>query len=171
MTDHDNEDDELQIISKSQIKRDMHALSDMGAQLVELPASQLKKIPLDEQLLDAIRECQSTPQRGARKRQLKFIGKLLRNADGEAIREAFESLTAPKREAIAEFHSVERWRERLIEEGDTALTELLAEYPDADRQQLRQLVRNARNTKQSEERLKRHSREIFQVLRKLIIGH
>jgi len=168
MTDHDDNDE---FSTKSQIKRDMHALTDMGAQLVDLPVSQLKKLPLDDRLFDAIRECQATIKHGARKRQLKFIGKLLRHADGEAIRDALEQLDAPKREAIAEFHAVERWRERLIEEGDAALTELLAEYPDADRQQLRQLVRNARNKKQSEERLKRHSREIFQVLRKLIIGH
>lgn len=170
MTDQDD-NDELFIISKSQIKRDMHALFDMGEELVELPDSQLKRMPLDERLFSAIRECRLTPQRGARKRQLKYIAKLLRDADSEAIREAIDALTAPKREAIAEFHSVERWRERLIEEGDAALTELLAEYPDADRQQLRQLVRNARDSKQNEERLKRHSREMFQVLRKLIIGH
>lgn len=170
MTDHDNiEEDDF--ISKSQVKRDMHALFDMGAQLVELPAGKLQKIPLEEDLLDAIHQCQSITKHGARKRQLKLISKLLRHADFEAIREAFEALEAPKREAIAEFHAVERWRERLIEEGDAALTELLAEYPNADRQQLRQLVRNARNKKQSEERLKRHSREIFQVLRKMIIDN
>ena len=62
----------------------------------------------------------------------------------EAIREAFEALEAPKREAIAEFHAVERWRDRLLEEGDVALAELLTDYPDADRQQLRQLVPQTR---------------------------
>jgi ribosome-associated protein len=168
MTDHDNNDE---FISKSQVKRDMHALTEMGVQLVDLPDGQLKKLPLDDRLLDAIRECQATPKHGARKRQLKFIGKLLRHADGDAIRDALEALEAPKREAIAEFHAVERWRDRLLNEGDAALAELLADYPDADRQQLRQLVRNARNSKQSEERIKRHSREIFKVLREMIIGH
>ena len=169
MTDHDNEEEDF--ISKSQVKRDMHALFDMGAQLVELPAGKLKKIPLEENLVDAIHQCQSITKHGARKRQLKLISKLLRHADFEAIREAFEELEAPKREAIAEFHSVERWRDRLLEEGDTALAELLNEYPNADRQQLRQLVRNARNKKQSEERIKRHTKEIFQALRGIIIDN
>lgn len=170
MTDHDNTEDD-DFISKSQVKRDMHALFDMGAQLVELPDGKLQKIPLEEKLLEAIHQCQSISKHGGRKRQLKFIGKLLRHADFEAIREAYEALEAPKREAIAEFHAVERWRDRLLEEGDIALAELLTEYPDADRQQLRQLVRNARNKKQSEERIKRHTREIFQVLRKMIIDN
>ena len=162
-TDHDIEEPQ----SKSQVKRDMHALTDLGARLVELTIDQLDKIPLEDKLRDAILECKDTTKHGARKRQLKYIGKLMRSADGEAIRSSLEAMEAPQREAIAEFHAVERWRDRLIAEGDAALAELLGKYPAADRQQLRQLVRNA-GKKQSEEKAKRVSRELFRTLRDLI---
>lgn len=154
--------------SKSQRKRDMLALTELGAQLVELPASKLARLPLDDRLLHAIQECQAINKHGGRKRQLKFIGKLMREADADAIRDALEQLAAPHRESVRAFHRVEHWRDRLLDDGDPALAELLDEHPDADRQQLRQLLRNARNHKLSEAKQKQAARELFRYLRDLL---
>ncbi|MGD8998815.1 MAG: ribosome biogenesis factor YjgA [Granulosicoccaceae bacterium] len=154
--------------SKSQRKRDMLALTALGEQLVDLPASTLARLPLDDRLRQAIRECQSINQRGGRKRQLKFIGKLMREADADAIRDTLEQLAAPHHESVRAFHRVEQWRDRLLDEGDPALGGLLDEHPDADRQLLRQLLRNARNQKLSEARQKQAARELFRYLRDLL---
>lgn len=156
--------------SKSQVKREMHALGDLGEQLVELPASTLAKLPLDDALLRAIRECQAITKHGGRKRQLKYIGKLMRDVDADAIRNALEQLRAPHREEVAHFHRLEQWRDRLLAEGDPALAALLDEYPEhaLDRQLLRQTLRNARDQKLSEAKQKQASRELFRTLRELI---
>ena len=163
---HDDEDLDDRPPSKSQRKRDMHAQFELGSTLVDLPHSQLKKLPLDESLYDAINDCKNIHQHGARKRQLKLISKLMKTADTAAIHDMVESFKAPQREAIAEFHAVEDWRDRLIAEDDTALTEFISDYPSADRQQLRQILRNAKQTK-SPDRSKRAKRELFQVIREL----
>ncbi len=154
--------------SKSQIKRDMLALSELGAQLVDLPPATLAKLPLPDELASAIRECQSISKHGGRKRQLKFIGKLMRDIDVNPIRATLEQLSAPHRNEVKQFHLVEQWRDRLINEGDPALSALLDQYPGADRQQLRQLLRNAQNTKLSEAKRKTAGREIFRLLRDLL---
>lgn len=154
--------------SKSQRKRDMHALTELGEQLVELPASTLARLPLDDRLLQAITECQAINKHGGRKRQLKFIGKLMREADADAIRNTLEQLAAPHHEAVRAFHRVEQWRDRLLNDGDPALAELLDEYPDADRQLLRQWLRNACNQKLSESKQKQAARELFRYLRDLL---
>jgi len=153
--------------SKSQRKRDMHAQFDLGKVLVELPTSQLKKLSLDESLYDAIDICKTIRQHGARKRQHKLISKLLSDADTAAIQDAVDDFKAPQREAIAELHAIEDWRDRLIAEDDVALTEFIGQYPSADRQQLRQILRNSKQTK-SLDRSKRAKRELFQFIRELV---
>ena len=153
--------------SKSQRKRDMHAQFDLGKVLVELPLSQLKKLSLDESLYDAIDTCRNIRQHGARKRQHKLISKLLSEADTVAIQNAVDNFKAPQREAIAELHAIEDWRDRLISEDDIALTEFICNFPTADRQQLRQILRNAKQTK-SPDRNKRAKRELFQLIRDLV---
>jgi ribosome-associated protein len=151
--------------SKSQIKRDMLALSELGAQLVDLPVATLQKLPLPEQLAMAIHECQAINKHGGRKRQLKFIGKIMRDVDADEIRLALEKVLAPQRADAQQFHLVEQWRDRLLDEGDPALAILLDDYPQADRQQLRQLLRNARNAKLSDDKRKQATRELFRSLR------
>jgi len=152
--------------SKSQRKRDMHAQFDLGKALVELPTSQLKKLSLDESLFDAIETCKNIRQHGARKRQHKLISKLLSDADTDAIKTAVDGFQAPQREAVAELHAIEDWRDRLITEDDEALTEFISQFPAADRQQLRQILRNAKQVK-SADRSKRAKRELFQLIREL----
>lgn len=154
--------------SKSQVKRDMQALNDLGEQLVDLPAGTLSKLPLPDELVTAIHECQAISKHGGRKRQLKFIGKLLRDTDVEPIRQALAQLAAPHRTEVKQFHLVEQWRDRLLDEGDPALASLLDEYSHADRQLLRQLLRNARNSKLSDAKRKQAGRDIFRLLRELM---
>lgn len=176
MHDHDDvadmmeEDAEDLLPSKSQRKREMHALGDLGEHLVGLSATTLAKLPLSDDLARAIRECQAITKHGGRKRQLKYIGKLMRDVDVDAIRSTLEQLTAPQREEVAHFHRLEQWRDRLIAEGDPALAALLDEYPDnsLDRQLLRQTLRNARDAKLSEAKQKQAARELFRTLRDLI---
>ena len=164
---YDDHDEEW--ISKSQRKRDCHALQDLGTELVKLSQADLDKIPLDEELRQAIHEARRIKQRGAQKRQLQFIGKLLRQRDGEALREAYERVMHPFQEDIKHFHQLEKWRERLLDDGDAALEELLQEQPDIDRQHIRQLIRTARNEKKSN-KPPRAARELFQYLKQLMAG-
>jgi len=153
--------------SKSQRKRDMHAQFDLGKVLVDLPNNQLKKLALNESLYDAIDTCKNIRQHGARKRQHKLISKLLSAADTDAIKRAVDDFKAPQREAVAELHAIEDWRDRLILEDDIALTEFISDFPTADRQQLRQILRNAKQIK-SADRSKRAKRELFQFIRELV---
>lgn len=153
--------------SKSQLKREMLALQEMGEELVGLSAAKLRKLALPEALLNAVLEAQAMHQRGARKRQLQYIGKVMRTVDAEPIRQALAALNNPHGQDTAQFHKVERWRERLLSGGDEALEELLADYPQADRQQLRQLLRNA-ETEAKVNSAPRAARLLFQYLRELL---
>ncbi len=134
--------------SKSQLKREAHALQALGEALVGLPQRQLDGIPLDPALREAVLDCRAMHQRGARKRQLQYIGKLMRGIDPEPIRRALAALQAQGRRETQRLHLLEQWRERLIAEGDAALGEALQAFPGAERQPLRQLVRNARRERQ-----------------------
>ncbi|MEN8170246.1 MAG: ribosome biogenesis factor YjgA [Pseudomonadota bacterium] len=158
------DDDEEILISKSQLKRESHALTDLGKELVELHQNKLDKIPLDEKLQDAIALVHRIKERGGRKRQLQYIGKLLRTADIEPILAAMDGLKLEHAQENARLHRLEQWRDRLLEEGDTALGELLSQYPDADRQHLRQLLRNAQK-EQSQNKPPKSARELFKYLR------
>jgi ribosome-associated protein len=165
--DHDDFDDEDLGPSKSQLKRDAHGLQDLGAELVELSAQQLAEIPLSEDVLATVRETRAITAHGARKRQLKYLGKLLRQEEEGPIREALERIQGRHALTVAHHHQCERWRDRLITEGDTALTALLEEFPQADRQQLRQLMRAAQ-AELAKDKPPKSSRELFRFLRELI---
>ncbi|MEW6647722.1 MAG: ribosome biogenesis factor YjgA [Pseudomonadota bacterium] len=167
MKQHDDFDDTDLGPSKSQLKRDAHELVDLGAALVELAAAQLAEIPLSEEVLAAVRETRGITAHGARKRQLKYLGKLLRQEDDAPIREALERLQGRHALTVAHHHQCERWRDRLIAEGDAALAPLLDEFPHADRQQLRQLMRAAQ-TEQAQGKPPKSARELFRALRELI---
>ena len=129
--------------SKSKIKRELLALQETGRELAELPEKQLLKIPLSEALLEAIRETRGL-KKSARQRQLRYIGGLIANEDALAIQRALADALTPSRELVENFHQVEKWRGRLLSDGESAITEFLNLVPDADRQQIRNLVRNAK---------------------------
>ena len=122
----------------------MHARQALGEQLTRLSAAQLARIPLDEPLREAIADYQRFTSREARRRQLQFIGRLMRAVDRDAIEQAWQLTQAGSEASKKIQHKLERWRDRLLAEGDDAINAWLVEHPDGDRQLLRQLVRDAR---------------------------
>lgn len=161
----DDEDDEIIWVSKSEIKRDAEELKQLGAELVDLGKNALDKIPLDDDLRNAVELAQRIKKEG-RRRQLQLIGKLLRQRDVEPIRQALDKLKNRHNQQVALFHKLEQLRDRLIDEGDDAVADVLKLWPDADRQQLRSLIRNAQKEKEGNKPPK-SARQIFQYLREL----
>jgi len=164
--------DELEQLppSKSQRKRDSQALEQLGSELVALSAAQLQPLPLPHELREAVALAQRIHEHGGRRRQIKFIGKLLRRLDSEPIATAVARLQAGSAAETALQHRCEQWRSRLLapESGQIALTELLDHFPHADRQRLRQLQQNARREQQLQ-RPPRSARELFRLLRDLLV--
>ena len=128
--------------SKTRQKKAMHELRDLGAELVELSAGQLKRIDLPEDILAAVRECQKITAHGAHRRQLQYLGKLMRSADDAPIRAGLALIRGESAAETARLHRLERMRARLLED-EAALSAIAATWPGADLQQLRQLRRNA----------------------------
>ncbi len=131
-------------VSKSERKRQMLALQKMGEMLVTLSATQLEKIPLDPTLASAIREARTLTTHEAKRRQLQYIGRLMRDVDPEPIKAALDQFELKKGQSKALLHQIERWRDRLIAEDNEALQAFLNEFPEVDHQHLRQLIRNAK---------------------------
>jgi len=152
--------------SKTKIKKQMHDLQDLGEELVGLSKEHLAEIEIPDNLRLAVREVKKIKSFGAIKRQMQYIGKLMRDVDPEPIRAKLSEWNGTSRQHIAWLHQVERWRDRLLEQPDS-LTELLAAYPGADVQHLRALIRNAIKEKELNKPPK-NFREIFQVLREII---
>jgi ribosome-associated protein len=141
MTESDIEIDDLP--SRSQLKRDSQELRDMGAQLVQMPNAHLNKIAMDNTLLAAIKEARRLKSNDARRRQIQYIGKLMRNMDLTEIRHSVEKLNHQSQTFRQHFAMLEQWRDRLIDEGNDAIEEFLTTFPNADRQQIRNLSRQA----------------------------
>lgn len=152
--------------SKTKIKKQMHDLQDLGEELVGLSKEHLAEIDIPDNLRDAVREVKKIKSFGAIKRQMQYIGKLMRDIDPAPIQAKLSEWNGTSRQHIAWLHQVERWRDRLLEQPDS-LTELLAAYPGADVQQLRTLIRNAIKEKELNKPPKNY-REIFQILRDII---
>ena len=152
--------------SKTKIKKQMHDLRDLGEELTELGKDQIAQLDIPENLRDAIREMHRTKTFGAKRRQLQYIGKLMRDVDTAPIIAKLNTWKGVSQQHIGYMHQLERWRERLLED-DTALTELLAKYPETDAQRLRTLIRNTLKEREAGKPA-RNYREIFQVLREAI---
>ncbi len=150
-------------LSKTRRKKAMHALQELGETLVDLSADQLDRLELPEELRDAVTEARRMRSHEARRRQLQYIGRLMRGVETEEIAAQIAHLQGESDAAKAEFHALERWRARLLEDDD-ALTDWLATHPGGDAQALRQLIRNARR-EQAEGRPPRASRALFRLLR------
>jgi ribosome-associated protein len=158
--------------SRSQQRREALEVLALGEKLVALTDAQLAKLPVPDSLLPHIRDCRRITAHIAHKRQLAFLAKQMRREDDEtleAIRDALDEHGETARREVAAMHRVEAWRERLIAEGDAALAALLDEYPSADRQHLRQLVRNAIDER-NRNRPPRAFRELYRELRALMMG-
>ena len=163
----DEDQEEIIWVSKSEIKRDAEDLKQLGEKLVNWTKANLTKVPLDDSLKDAIELAQRL-QKEARRRQLQYIGKLLRSIDAEPIREALEKIENKHNQQQAMLHKLEILRDELVAKGDVALTDLLNERPSADRQQLRNLIRAAQKEKEQNKPSKAY-REIYQILKTLIL--
>ncbi|MDO9011556.1 MAG: ribosome biogenesis factor YjgA [Gallionella sp.] len=152
--------------SKTKIKKQMHELRDLGEELTELGKDQLAQLDIPETLRDAIREMHRMKTFGAKRRQLQYIGKLMRDVDTAPIIAKLDTWKGVSKQHIGYMHQLERWRERLLE-GDAALTELLTAYPQTDVQRLRTLIRNTLKEREAGKPAK-NFRELFQVLRETI---
>ena len=146
--ENEAEFDDIEYVSKSQLKRESHALQDLGKRLVALSDEHLTAIPLDDSLREAIQLARKIHnKRSALKRQYQFIGKLLRSCDSEPIYAALQALDHQSQQSIKKHHRAEHWRDRIVDQGENAIDALLEEIPTADRQKLRQLWRNRHNAK------------------------
>lgn len=161
-------DDEEEIIwvSKSEIKRDAEHLKKLGESLMDLNPVNLAKIPLDDNIREAIKLAQRLKME-ARRRQIQYVGKLLRNVDPEPIQEALDKVENRHNQQLALLHKLEQTRDQLVEQGDAVLNDLIAEYPDLDRQHLRNLIRAAQKEKAANKPPKNY-REIYQYLKSVI---
>src|SRR5574343_720642 len=149
--------------SKTKQKEAMHELRDLGAELVELSVGQFKRIKLPETIYDAVRDCQKITAHGARRRQVAYLGKLMRGVDDEPIRAGLALLRGESAAETARLHRLERLRERLLED-EKVLSEVATNWPGADLTQLRQLRRNALKEQEAGKPPKSF-RAIFQILK------
>ncbi|MCP5326884.1 MAG: DUF615 domain-containing protein [Oceanospirillaceae bacterium] len=149
---YDDDDENDGIISKSQNKRDMQGLRDLCKQIADMPKQQRTKMPVSEQMAIAIEHYLKVPTMEARRRQMQYMGKLMRNEDLEGIQQAIALLDAGSDANKQIMFVLERWRERLLNGGNEVIAEFYDKYPACELQQLRQLVRGAK--KEQEEELK-----------------
>ena len=153
-------------LSKSQRKRDMVALQDIGEELTQLNEQQLDSIDLPESLRDAVLAARAMKRNEARRRQMQYIGKLMRQVDPAPIRAKLDAWLSTSAEHTARLHRIERWRERLIADP-LSVSEFIAEYPGTDSQQLRTLIRNIEQER-NRNKPPKHFRALFQMIREQV---
>ncbi|MGK5051240.1 ribosome biogenesis factor YjgA [Janthinobacterium sp. RB2P8] len=154
--------------SKSELKRQMTVLQKLGEELVNEARDRVKRVPMPEDVRDAILECQQIKDHEGRRRQLQYVGKKMRTLDEEevaAIQRTIDSWKGLSKADTANMHAMERRRDKLLTD-DKALTVLLSENPELDVQHLRTLIRNARK-EQTENKPPKAYREIFQILKEI----
>lgn len=147
----------------------MRELQDVGAALVKLSDEQLARLDLPEKLLEAVRDCKRFSKHEAVRRQLQYIGRIMRDYDAGPIVARLETLSAPTRRQAALFHAAERWRREMLADPG-AIEAFLTEFPEADPHALRKLVQDAREEREAE-RKPREYRELFHWLNALIQDH
>ena len=166
--ENEAEFDDIEYLSKSQLKRDHRALQELGKRLALLSTEQLTRMPLDDELREAIdlaRRIRS--KRSALKRQYQYIGKLLHARDLEPIQAALAEADLNSQRSIQRHHRAEQWRDRIIEEGTAAIEALLMEHRHANRQKLRQLWRNHQGAKTTSHQAQ-HGRQIYREIFELL---
>ena len=164
---HDDAEEEIEYVSRTQMKREVEALQQIGEKLTELSDDKLKRVPMSDELRAAIEESRRIkPRTSAMKRHLNFVGKIMRTEDAEAIQAAMAVFEAGSAQNTQIFHKLERWRDRLISDDNTALSSFIEEYPSADIQHIRQLTRNSqREAKQNKPAAS--AKKLFKYLREL----
>ena len=170
MRGRDEETGEFLGPSRSQQRREALEVLELAERLLALGERELAAVPMPDALRDLVQDSRRITAQIARKRQLQFLAKNMRREDDDvidAIRRTLQRDRDDARREAARLHRLEAWRERLLEEGDEALAELIAQHPDADRQKLRQLVRNAR-LEREKQRPPHAFRELFRELKTLM---
>ena len=164
MTDEDENS-----ISKSQKKRDMLALQDLGESLVALSVDSIKKLDLPENLLIAVLDAKRIPtsKHGGYKRQMQYIGRIMRNVDAAPIAEQLAAQAAPSKKQTALHHLAERWRTQLLED-QSAIGAFLNDFPDADRNAIEQHIVGAKEEK-AKSKPPKHFRLLYQQLHETIV--
>jgi ribosome-associated protein len=161
---HDTEHEDRP--SKTRRKRDMEALQELGSELLNFSDEVLLQMDLPETLRDAVQAARKIRSHGARKRQLQYIGKLMRDIDPAPVRAAIEAQEHRQDTGTRAFHLLEELRDALVLQGDPALATVLEHFPLADRQHLRKLTRQARR-EHEEHQPPKASRQLFRYLREL----
>ncbi|CAH2791071.1 MAG: UPF0307 protein YjgA [uncultured Caballeronia sp.] len=152
--------------SKSQLKREMHALQELGEALIALPKDALKRMPMPEDLGDAVREARRIIDHEGKRRQSQYVGKLMRSLTEDevgALRTALETYRGMNKTETARLHWIERTREQLLTD-DAAITEFIHKHPGVDAQEGHTLIRNARKEREQQKPL-RYYRELFQWIK------
>ena len=161
--------DEDDFISKTRRKKQMHELQQVGAELVALSPEQLARIEMPESLREAVEDARRFTRHEARRRQIQYIGRIMRDIDAGPIVEQLAALTAPSKRQTALFHVAERWRQELLADG-SALERFVKEFPEADPHRIRSMVDEAREEKRAS-RPPRRFRELFHVLSAIVQDH
>jgi ribosome-associated protein len=151
--------------NKTQLKRDMKALHDLGRVLVEMPMSKFEKISLSDRMIDAMMLAKKV-KKAALQRQLRFIASIMSEEDVPTIKLEIRQLALPQEQEVKAFHEVESWRDQLIAGDNDLMNELVTQFESADRQHLRQLVRNA-SKEAKENKPPKSSRLLFKYLKSL----
>ena len=152
--------------SKSELKREMLALQKLGGVIVKLSNGDLATIPLDPALSEAVQVARRIKSNEGLRRQMQYIGKLMRSTDIDAIERAMESLENGRKQAADKFHELEKWRDKLLEQGPNGSEHVVERFPDADRQYVRQLIMQA-NKEMKLNKPPAASRKLFRYLREL----
>ncbi|MGD8566552.1 MAG: ribosome biogenesis factor YjgA [Gammaproteobacteria bacterium] len=166
---NDSDEHDIEPVSKSRMKREMHALQALGEKLVELSNEQIQQLNIPDALRDAVLQAKAIKKHGARRRQLQYVGRLMRDVDAGDLQQQYDNVTQHSAAAVAQLHQVEKWRTRLLEDEDQALQAFLQQYPDTDRQQLRQLIRTARQEHRNNKPPKAY-RKLFHFIKELLVS-
>ena len=161
----DTDQEVPETISKTRRKAEMDALQDLGVKLVALPKDKLAKLELPEALADAVKEAKRITSNGALRRQMQYLGRLMRDLDPAPSVDQLQRWEGQHRAETAHFHQLERWRTRLLTE-DAALSEFMQLYPQTDSQHLRTLIRNSQREYVANKSPK-SSRELFKLIREI----
>jgi ribosome-associated protein len=152
-----------EIVSKTRRKQEMLDLQKIGVELADLPLSQLENISIPENLRKAVVEFRNIRSHGAKKRQMQYVGRLMREVDAAPIRAQLDALDSGSAQSAAAHRRLEAWREKLLAD-DEALTDFAAEFPGSDIQALRSLIRNTRKERK-EAKPPRSYRELFRLIK------
>ena len=155
-------DEPDEFISKTQRKKQATQLQDVGAALVELSIEQIKRMEMPEALREAVLDCKSITKHEARRRQMQWIGKLMRKMDCDRIAEQLSALEAPTKRQTALFHVAEKWRDDLMADPH-AMARFEREFPHANSHRVRQLMEAAREERAAK-RAPKHLRELFHAV-------